>query len=498
MEKLKISADGRYFVKSDGTPFSWLADTAWTIPQRMKWDDVEYYMEKRKSQGFTVLQIVALDPERDVEMRSPSGEKALIDDRLDTPNESYFAYLDWVIRKAEEYGFYVLLLPVWGQLVVGDNWMGETFPKTVTEDNAWEYGRWIGARYREKNNILWCLGGDRQPIHKGTDYRNVWRKMAEGLAKGVTGKDVRYNEPDAVWDEMLLTYHACHEQETGECSTLSYWDEEEKWIRFVMIQSGHGLLPKNYEIVSREYNRKPVRPVWDGEPAYEMMPTSWPVPESFHDTWMVRRRAYWSLFAGAFGFTYGHASVWCTISEKELDQLAVYTWCQALDSEGAEQMKYVRAVLDDLQIMRCIPAQELLEDRSGQECVRKKDEDPEEELSRHIQACADPDGKFFCAYLAGGGSIDLDAEAVKRFLKIKDEVIWLWWFDPRNGKYDKEGEPEPCEIKLQGKTLPLRAPETGDGKDWILICCAEKGGIPVQEKKYHELKERKLTKVFEW
>ena len=36
-----------------------------------------------------------------------------------------------------------------------------------------------------------------------------------------------------------------------------------------MLQSGHGLLPKNYEIVAKEYENSHVRPVWDGEPAYE-------------------------------------------------------------------------------------------------------------------------------------------------------------------------------------------------------------------------------------
>ncbi len=64
MEKLHISQNKRYFENADKTPFIWLADTAWTIVQRLKWDDVDYYMGKRKAQGFTVLQIVALDPEK--------------------------------------------------------------------------------------------------------------------------------------------------------------------------------------------------------------------------------------------------------------------------------------------------------------------------------------------------------------------------------------------------------------------------------------------------
>src|SRR3954447_7031743 len=161
MDRLKISENRRFITHQDGKPFIWLADTDWTIAHRLKWDDVEYLMQKRKSQGFTVLQIVALDPEQDKEMRNPSGDKALLNDNLTTPNERYFQYLDWIIDKAEEYGLYVLLLPVWGELVVGHNWMGEFSEKIVTKENAYQYGKWIGNRYKDRTNIIWCLGGDR-------------------------------------------------------------------------------------------------------------------------------------------------------------------------------------------------------------------------------------------------------------------------------------------------------------------------------------------------
>lgn len=69
-----------------------------------------------------------------------------------------------------------------------------------------------------------------------------------------------------------------------------------------------------------EYGREIPMAVFDGEPAYEQMPTTWPAtPTDFHGGWMVRKRAYWSLFAGSFGHTYGHGSVWCMISDKERD-----------------------------------------------------------------------------------------------------------------------------------------------------------------------------------
>ena len=481
MEKLRISENGRYFIKEDGSPFVWLADTVWTMPQRMKWDDVIYLMEKRKSQGFTVLQMVALDPERDVEMRNPAGEKALFSDCLDEPNETYFKYLYLILDRAEEYGFYVLLLPVWGQLVVGDDWTGKTFPKTVTEENAFNYGKWIGNRYKDRNQIVWCLGGDRQPVHKGVDYKNVWRRMAEGLAKGLTGKAADAGVPSPVWEELLLTYHACHERGTGECSSLSYWEEKEPWIRFVMLQSGHGLIAKNYELVKREYNRSLVRPVWDGEPAYEDMPTAWPpTGDSFHDTWMVRKRAYWSLLAGSFGHTYGHSSVWCSISEKEQNIISRISWFQALDSKGSQQMKYLRDFMEATNIMTCVPCQEMIAQQDGSE-----------EMDRHIQACRNPEGKFCCVYFPSGGSAALYLDR----LALNENKAYLWWWNPRDGKFCEKG---PKHMSVSEGPLKVCAPSEGAQEDWVLLVTSTATDAPIPERTYFSITKKEEGKSFDW
>jgi hypothetical protein len=458
MDKLRISQNSRYLVNADGTPFIWLADTAWTMPQRMKWDDVEYYMKKRRSQGFTVLQIVALDPEQDVEMRNPAGVKALANDNPLTPDEHYFEYLDWIIAKADEYGFHILLLPVWGQLVVGENWMGQTFDKTIHEGNSFAYGRWIGNRYKDAGNIIWCLGGDRQPVHKGVDYKNVWRRLAEGLAKGITGRDLKYNEPSSVWKDLLITYHACHEMETGLCSTFSYWTDEDSWISFIMLQSGHGLKPKNYELVKHEYDRAVTMPVWDGEPAYEMMPTSWPVITSFHDDWIVRKRAYWSLFAGSFGHTYGHSSIWCMISEKERDFGRSLSWFESLECPGAWQMKVLRDFLESRDLSRCVPAQEILLQQS------QKENDVQDE---HRQACRQVDGEFICVYFPSRGSESIDISS------MKSVACRLWWFNPKDGQCygeDNVHTQEPVRISCDCGVLELATPRAADARqDWVLV-----------------------------
>lgn len=479
LPKLRISANRRYFITDDGRPFRWLADTVWTMPQRIKWDDVEYYMQTRKRQGFTVLQIVALDPEQDEEVRNPAGEKALLNDDVTTPNEKYFSYLDWILDRAEYYGFYVLLLPVWGQMVVGENWSGQRFPKTVNESNAYTYGRWIGERYRNRSNILWCLGGDRQPIHNGTDFRNVWRRLAEGLAKGVLGKDLKYNQDSEEWTDLLITYHACYEAGTGECSTMSYWTDEEAWIRFIMLQSGHGLISKNYELVQREYNRKNIMPVWDGEPAYEAMPTSWPVIESRHGSWMVRKRAYWSLFAGAFGFTYGHASMWCSISPQEVNELNVCSWYDALQYEGAGHMKILRDFMESVDLSGFKPCQEIL--------LTQK-ENPEHNLDDHIQACIDSDKKMICVYFPHYVRETLDLPG------FPDSVL-LNWYNPRTG----ENFVETTDAAIQDRKLMVSPPTDGPEDDWILILGTDGKDISVNSRTYGEdIQKEAVKKVFEW
>jgi hypothetical protein len=444
MERLRVSADGRRLETRTGRPFFYLADTAWTLPQRLAWDDALEYLHRRKMQGFTAVQIVALDPERDVGMRSPAGEPALHGGDLDAPNEAYFRYLDRIVRTAEHLGLYVLLLPAWGQLVVGENWAGETFPKTVREDNAFRYGQWIGARYRDQDNVIWCLGGDRHPVHGGVDYRDVWRRMAEGLLQGVTGRSCRYDDPDPAWQELLIAYHPCFELATGEYSSMSYWTDEEAWLSVVAVLAG-------------EYARRRTLPVLDAEPAYERMPTHWPGPAPLHDDWIVRKRAYWSLLAGSCGHTYGHASVWCMISERERDEVLDASWYEALSSPGAAQMTILRELVESASFERWVPDQGLVPDHAtacGDGC-----------LDQHRQAARDRDGHFLLVYLTNGGRERVDLSA------LASDPLFAAWFDPRSGRHaDLSGAPgdEPTPVS-RGPAVQFEAPTAGAHSDWVLL-----------------------------
>jgi hypothetical protein len=66
----------------------------------------------------------------------------------------------------------------------------------------------------------------------------------------------------------------------------------------------------NWRYVAATRTLTPLKPVLDGEPSYEG------IPQGLHDVtqprWQAadcRRYAYWSVFAGACGHTYGNNSI---------------------------------------------------------------------------------------------------------------------------------------------------------------------------------------------
>ena len=124
----------------------------------------------------------------------------------------------------------------------------------------------------------------------------------------------------AIDKNHLMTFHP-----RGR-TTSATWFNNAPWLDFNMFQSGHrrygqrfgdGDYPieenteeDNWRFVERSMAMKPMKPVIDGEPIYEE------IPHGLHDEnellWKdydVRRYAYWSVFAGSFGHTYGHNSI---------------------------------------------------------------------------------------------------------------------------------------------------------------------------------------------
>jgi hypothetical protein len=238
--------------------------------------------------------------------------------------------------------------------------------------------------------------------------------------------------------------------ETGEYSTMSYWTDEDAWLSFVVLQSGHGLTTRSYQALEREYARAPSRPVIDIEPAYERMPMNWPQLFPLHGDWIVRKRAYWAILAGASGHTYGHASVWCTISERERNEVLDATWFEALSHPGARQMAGVRKLATALDFTRWVPDQTLLAHAAtcADDCV-----------DEHRQAARDQRGEFVIVYLTNGGSEEVDLSTLRA-------PATAAWFDPRTGELHDRWA---ISTQPGQSTLRAIAPTAGEDQDWVLV-----------------------------
>lgn len=425
---LKISPNGRYITKNDGSPFLWLADTAWELFHKLNKEEAVEYLTARASQQFAVIQAVALSEFDGLTAFNAYGRAPLLKNKdgnfdpevpdLDKSkgDYTYWEHVDFIIDTAGSLGLYIGLLPTWGDKY---NVKWGKGPEIFTPENAYSYGKWIGARYKDKNNIIWIMGGDR-PIE--TDiHKLIVRNMAVGIKESVSGRH-------------LMTYHP------SGFSSSSEYVHNESWLDFNMIQSGHGGINiKNYEFIQKDYSLIPIKPTLDGEPRYEDHPVDFKAENGYFNDYDVRMAAYWSMLSGAFGHTYGHHSIWSFNTDKT-DYFPL-KWREALYSPGAEQMKHLKSLFLSRPLQELTPCQTLLnKNYTG---------------ANYIPAARGQ--KYAYMYTPNGLDIHVNMDT------INEDTVISQWYNPRKGVYKFVGS-----TKNKG-IIDFIPPSSGRNNDWILV-----------------------------
>ena len=422
---LKVSENHRFLVTEDGKPFFWLGDTAWRLFYNATREEVEMYLRDRKAKGFNVIQAVGISWTPD---ENAYGEKPLVDDQWVKPNEPFWRHVDWVVRKCNEMGFYVGFLPTWG------SWVKSM--KKITVENAREYGRWLGERYRDAD-LVWILGGD----EPAGGFEDVWREMATGLKEGDGGRH-------------LITYHPRGWQSSAQ------WLHNEPWLDFNMIQSGHSKDSPSYMLIAQGYAMKPPKPIVDGEPNYEHIANYLDINRrkkgDVITAWDVRKKAYWDVFAGAFGHTYGADEVYYfwTPDRPEAPWGSEMSWKEALKLPGSTQVGYLKRLMLSRPFLVRVPDQSLIAD--GQR-----------EGAGHVQATRAADGSYAMVYIPDGHKVRVDLS------KLSGERLVAWWFNPRDGKVygrdGKESERPFSNFKRTERDRGFEPPTSGEGEDWVVV-----------------------------
>jgi hypothetical protein len=434
--KLKITENRRYLQYENGKPFFYLGDTAWELFHRLNREEATQYLANRAQKGFTVIQAVVLAQLGGLTVPNPYGDLPLIDGDPARPNEAYFRHVDFIVSKAEELGMFVGMLPTWGS-----HWaLGKA---AFNPTNARQYGRFLGARYKDKA-IIWVLGGDRSITSDAE--RAIIDAMAAGLTEGDGGAHLKTFHPIGPGLSSIKLHDA-------------------PWLDFNMFQSSHAARDHDNGLyVEHDYALKPAKPTLDGEPRYEGIPVGFYNQgasgiERFDD-YDARQAAYWSLLAGACGHTYGNNNIWQMYKPRiggEGDGArrnlfggpgsvigANIPWYEALDHPGAFQMRHVRRLFESLSFTKLAPDQSII--LNGPITGGAK-----------IRAARASDGSFAVIYSPRGESFTLDKSV------IKAERQNQYWYDPRYGASYMFKEQDSWGIQT------FTPPTSGRANDWVLV-----------------------------
>ncbi len=425
-------SDNKRFLTTNGQPFFWLGDTGWLLLSKLNRSETEKYLETRKEQGFNVIQVMVL---YSLSAVTVDGDSALIGKNVAKPNfpaiktnpqskNGYWENLDYVAELAIKKGLYLGLVPVWGSNVRAG---------LVTEKQAEAYAKFLAQRYKDKPNIIWLNGGD----VRGDDSIQIWNTIGNTLKK---------YDPN-----HLVTFHPFGRTQSSE------WFHNAEWLDFNMFQSGHRRYDQdstgtgnhygedNWRYVQSDYAKIPVKPTLDGEPSYEG------IPQGLHDTlqpkWKdndVRRYAYWSVFSGACGFTYGNSAV--MQMHKKGEKTGSYgtkeSWDDAINAPGANQLIFMKDLMLKFHFEELVPYQSVFVN-------------PGERYNHQVALKGD---SSLLVYTYNGRAINLKS------IPFNINQLKYKWYNPRNGEYSDGG-------KIANKKLVEFDPpgKMEDGNDWVLI-----------------------------
>lgn len=436
---LKVSDNRRFLVTWDGRPFFWLADTAWMLFPRLDREEVDKYFEDRAAKQFSVVLAHILPWEHGGTNRY--GQTAFINKDFTKPNEAYWKHADYVVDQAAAKALYLGILPAWARNYIDR----KNEPSWLDASSAYAYGKFLGGRYKNRTHLVWILGGDVAP-----QQHEVYDALAKGITDGA-------HQGDA--NKVLLSYHPPGGTYRPPATSTGEFYHDRPWLDFNLIQSGHEVWRFNYQAIASDYARTPPKPTAEGEPNYEDHPIRHDKKNGVFNDWHMRLKAYWSVFAGGFGFTYGGNGIWQMDKTGEPPLQATHanlSWDKALDLPGAVQMKHLRRLIESRPFLSRVPDDgTVLDGPAGEQADR-------------VQVTRGQDRTWAFYYISDGHAI------TPSLANLKGPKLDAWWFNPRDGQlYDNAGQPiaKPFgQFFNTAKQVSFDPPgQPGAGNDWVLV-----------------------------
>lgn len=304
---LRVSGDGRYLERTDGSPFFWLGDTAWwmhsdrcplTAGPRTDGNSCADYLDDRAEKGYSVIALAMFDIHNANEDGYPfpcNAEPGSGNGDYSCLNEAHFRGLDQRLQQMWDRGLVAYANVSW---LVGQQPNDETTPA-----DAEALGRYLLARYGWMPMVL-SLSGEYQ---YGYDEIGVLWTTEDWDAYG---EYLQAHDPQ----DHPLTIHPSSSPRwrfdnpgAGNQSSSGEFHASE-WLDVNSIQSGQNAdrLRLNPERAAEDYARTPAKPVLHSEGFYlENTRNREPATDA-----QLRWQAYVPFLNGAFGHIYGANGIW--------------------------------------------------------------------------------------------------------------------------------------------------------------------------------------------
>ncbi|HEY8096124.1 MAG TPA: DUF4038 domain-containing protein [Methylobacter sp.] len=202
---LSVSSNGRYLVDVQGRPFIGFGEAAWQIVTDADSTDIETYFADRRSRGFNMAIVQITSSVKYVSGSAAPGARAIgnafpylkntsggvwdgdptfthFDADFSSPNDAYWDWFDTIVRRAEYYGFVLVVDPIyWGfNLGAADGWYQTIGNSVNTQSVCLAHGQYLGARWKNHTNLILSMGTDTFPT-PGSETSARIAKLQDGL-----------------------------------------------------------------------------------------------------------------------------------------------------------------------------------------------------------------------------------------------------------------------------------------------------------------------------
>lgn len=373
---------------ADGTPFFWVACTAWNGALKSTDEEWQYYLDNRVRNRYNVIQFVTTQW-RGCD-RNRLGQVAFEGSGRITINPDFFKHLDKKFDAVNDAGLVAAPVMLWALQSGAGRHLSPGYH--LPDPEAILLAKYILARYGA-HHVVWLLGGDGKYIDQ---YEYRWKNIGRGVFGG--------EHPG------LVALHSQGKSWIGD----AYKDEA--WLDIIGYQTGHNSSPETVNWITRG----PVASGWNIMPP-KIFINMEPVYEEIHpniDADDVRQASYWSVFSTpTAGITYGANGIWPWLRDGE--EILNHggkgehstRWREALQLPGSIQIGYLGTFMQTLEWWKLKPANELLVEQPG-----------EKDAHAFVSVSRSDDRKTIVAYVPVAAPIALR--------NPNDEVYEAQWFDP--------------------------------------------------------------------